>query len=155
LVEIMMSVLLIGVISVVLSGYYSVLFRVPVEIVVKNKADNLASAAMEEIKCRAWEEPSGTRPLGTDPGETAGNKTTFDDIDDFNGYSESPPKYQDGTVMPGLTGYAVNTAVSYVDDSMKTTASVTDRKMITVTIKKNNITKVVLYTVVSRQGAML
>jgi len=154
LVDVMMSVLIVGIISVVLTGYYSVLFRVPVEIAVKNKANNLAGAAMEELKCRAWEEPSGPRPLGVDSGETAANKTTFDDIDDFNGYSESPPRYQDGAVMPGLSGYSVSFAVTYVDAALNATASATDRKMISVTVKNKNIPKITLYTVLSRNGAI-
>lgn len=154
LIEVTMAILLIGVISVVLAGFYSVLFNVPVEIVVKNKANNLASAAIEDIKCRDWEDPAGPGPLGIDAGENAANKTTFDDIDDFNGYTESPPRYMDGTVMPGMSGFSVNAAVSYVDDNLNVSAAATDRKRVTVTVKKNNVPKISVCTVLSRQGKL-
>lgn len=154
LIEVTLAILLIGVISVVLAGFYSVLFNVPVEIVQKNKANNLAGAALEDIKCRAWEDPMGANPLGVDSGENAANKTTFDDLDDFNGYTEAPPRYQDGTVMPGMTGFSVNTAVSYVDENLNVSAAATDRKRVTVTVKKNNVPKISVCTVLSRQGAL-
>ena len=34
----------------------------------------------------------------------AANRVTYDDIDDYNGYSDSPPRSEDGTVIAGAAG---------------------------------------------------
>lgn len=67
-----------------------------------NRAVQLAQDLMEEIKQKKWDEnepagggqtPTGSYSvIGTDLGETAGDKTTYDDIDDYNGLVENPPK---------------------------------------------------------------
>ena len=155
LIEMNLAVIIVGVMAAVLVSLYSVSSKAFVEIRVKNKANSLAIAAMEDIKCRKWDEtePAGTKSaIGRDPGETAGDKTTFDDIDDFNGYSESPPRYQDGTPMPGLDGFSMTVdTVCYVDTALNFSATGTTLKEIVLTVKKGNVPKITLSTIVSQQ----
>jgi len=47
-----------------------------------------------------------TSHIGIDDGEDADDSTTFDDVDDFNGYS-----------ITNLANYDINVTVKYVDDS--------------------------------------
>lgn len=155
LIEMSLTVIIVGVTAAVLASLYAVTSRAFVEIRVKNKANSLAIAAMEEIKCRKWDEagPAKTKSaIGLDAGETPGDKTTFDDIDDFNGYSESPPRYQDGTPIPGLAVFSIIVdTVCYIDAGLNFSAAATTRKMITVTVKKENAAKTTLNTVLSQQ----
>jgi len=51
----------------------------------------LANELLTEIMSKSYEDPeaSGTGELGREPGETT--RSTFDDVDDYLTYSESPP----------------------------------------------------------------
>lgn len=88
-------------------------------------ASNLSLKLMEEIRLRRWDEkspvPSGyvTNPslIGLDTGETAGDKRTFDDIDDFNAWSEPKPLDPVMGALPDFAAYSSSVAVRYVDPS--------------------------------------
>ncbi|MBU3955645.1 hypothetical protein KJ633_04220, partial [bacterium] len=61
---------------------------------------------------------TGTAALGVDTGETAGGKTTFDDMDDYAtiGTPAVPVTPQDlsGKIIPGYEAYRLNIDVVYV-----------------------------------------
>jgi MSHA pilin protein MshD len=59
----------------------------------------------------------------TDTGET---RSTWDDVDDFNGLNESPPTFRDGTTIPGYTGWRRQVATRLVTPATPTTTSATD-----------------------------
>jgi Tfp pilus assembly protein PilV len=59
----------------------------------------LADGLLNDIRALAYQEPSGTVNFGRETGEYASSKANYDDVDDFNGWSESPPQERDGTVM--------------------------------------------------------
>lgn len=51
------------------------------------RAMSLAEAMMEEIISLPYDDPEGTTTLGPDAGEVA--RTSYDNIDDFHGFTES------------------------------------------------------------------
>lgn len=68
-----------------------------------NQTNLLASSLMEEVLSKHYDEQDQapfSSNLGPDSGETAGS---FDDIDDYNGYTDS-----------SLPGYTAQVSVSYV-----------------------------------------
>lgn len=76
-------------------------------------ATTLGNDLMEDIKSRKFDEldsksASGnwSAPLGADTGEITTDKTTFDDVDDFNGWTQNF-----GSDFPG---YNASVTVSYV-----------------------------------------
>jgi hypothetical protein len=63
-----------------------------------------------------YQDPTATpSTLGPDPGEATTTRTDFDDIDDYNGWTESPPRTKTGTALSGYTGWAVSIVVDYVN----------------------------------------
>ena len=132
-----------------------------------NKAIQLAQELTEEIKQKKWDEttPIGggaaTTPsaIGIDGGETAGNKTTYDDIDDYNGLVEHPPKDINNVEIPNSSHFTRTVTVAYVNILMANPPAVnlvqisgatTNYKQITVTITwEGYTTPVVLKTVVA------
>jgi len=119
------------------------------------RASELAFELLEEVQLRRWDSktPSRLRPgygvyppsaLGADSGETATDKTTFDDIDDFNGYSESPPKDPVGNSISGFGTYTRSVSVAYVDSSFNVSASTTNLKLVTACATKPAVTQVCL-----------
>jgi len=56
-------------------------------------AVNLAEEMMEEILAKPYEDPQGASQVGPEPGEN--RRSRFDNIDDYNGYTESAGEITD------------------------------------------------------------
>jgi len=117
------------------------------------KAAELAEELMEEVKLRRWDEssagggvPTGNPSisLGVDSGENSADKTTFDDVDDFNGWTEPVPKDPLNHAIPGLAGYSRTVTVQYVTSSLAASATPTNYKQVTVCVAKSNVTRACL-----------
>ena len=103
-------------------------------------ATQLSVELLEEIRLHRWDEgtptPSaaisqGSATLGIDSGESAADKTTFDDIDDFNGWTENPPKDPMMQSLANFSGYSRSVTVRYVDSTLAVSAVPTDYKQVT------------------------
>ena len=110
----------------------------------------LAKELMAEIQSKRFDQlttknsVTGWSILGTDAGETAGSKSTFNDVDDYNGLSE--------TLASPFTGFTRTTSVVYVAAADLTTASASrlnDYKRVTVQVSNGGTTYAQLITVVS------
>lgn len=60
-------------------------------------------------------DPNASTAIGIDPGESASNRTTFDDVDDFHGFAESPLKSRSGAVVPNTAGWSRSAFVFWTD----------------------------------------
>ncbi|HET6249155.1 MAG TPA: hypothetical protein VFE47_15785 [Tepidisphaeraceae bacterium] len=98
---------------------------------------SLARQLLAEIVQDSYEQPGATTSiLGPEAGET---RQTFNDVDDFNGWSESPPADVTGTPIPGFTGWSRAVKVEWVTplpggNTFTTSAVETGLKRITVTV---------------------
>jgi hypothetical protein len=108
----------------------------------RGRAQRLAGDLMNEILLDAYQEPDGAVGLGLDTGESTGNRSLFDDVDDYINWSASPPTDMNGNVLPGLTGWTQAVSVAWADPTtLGSTASTnTGLKKMTVTISKNGVT---------------
>lgn len=79
------------------------------------RAMTVAEDLMTEILQRAYVDPEGTGVFGPDPGEDSTRRATFDDVDDYEQWTESPPANRAGTALPGLDGWERRVRVVYVD----------------------------------------
>ncbi len=105
----------------------------------------LSQELLEEIRLRKWDQAVPSTPayivtptaLGIDAGETATNKQTFNDIDDFNGWSESPPRNPLNISLPAFSAYTRTVSVSYANSSLValSTPTTSDYKLVTVCTK--------------------
>jgi hypothetical protein len=104
-------------------------------------AANLSRELLEEIRVRRYDENTSViSPLyistgtavGLDAGETAADKTTFDDIDDFDGWVENGAQDPGGNALPDFSAYTRTATVKYVVYSTwAVSGSTTDYKMVT------------------------
>lgn len=115
----------------------------------RRTAMSAAKELMEEVKSKRFDQlgvqdpVSGWSTIGVDTGETAGDKSTFNDVDDYNGFSEN--------LAAPFSGLTRSVAVTYVSDDDLTTASASsmnDYKRITVQVADGNTTYASLVTVV-------
>ena len=117
------------------------------------RACHLASSLLAEILEAEYEEADPPRVFGPEPGESGtGTRAALDDVDDYNGWSESPPKNKDGSVLPNLTGWTRTVTVAYVSpDNLATTGDVDlGVKRVTVTVTHDGRQVASLVTVVTR-----
>jgi MSHA pilin protein MshD len=110
------------------------------------RATWLAQSMMTEVLEKPYTDPSGLSLLGIDLGESQANRSTLDDVDDYDGISESPPKNSDGAAMVEYSGWTRTVTVSNVQASDFSTTALfeTNYKVITVTVKKGRATMATL-----------
>jgi hypothetical protein len=100
----------------------------------------LADDLMGFIYRLPYQSPSGSI-LGIEVGNLLADKTTLDDVDDFDGYTESPPQYADTTKIPGLTAWSRKVTVQWVkpDDPATVVGTESGVKRIVVTVERNGV----------------
>ena len=103
----------------------------------------LAQMLMSEILQQAYVDPSaGPGGFGIGADEVTGNRSRFDDVDDYYNWDVSPPQNKDGSAIPWATGYEQIASVNWVDPNNPsvTSGSETYVKRIVVTTKYQNRT---------------
>ena len=78
-------------------------------------ATMLAESLLGEIERKPYSDPSTQATLGRDAGESATDKTTFDDVDDYDGWTESPPRDSTGNEIDGMSDWTRKVAVVWSD----------------------------------------
>jgi prepilin-type N-terminal cleavage/methylation domain-containing protein len=74
----------------------------------------LANQILDEVSAMNFQDIANP-VFGLESGELGANRSLFDDVDDYQGYSMSPPTYRDGTVITGYSGWTVSVAVVAAD----------------------------------------
>lgn len=115
------------------------------------RAEGLAHDLMAEVLQMHYADRDDLLELfGRGVLEILGSRPTYDDVDDFDGHSESPPKETDGTVIEGYAGWTRSVEVERIDESGDEAGSETGLKRITVTVSKGST---VLATLVAVRSA--
>ncbi|MBV10648.1 hypothetical protein [Rubinisphaera sp.] len=108
------------------------------------QAEQLAQEMMTEIMRQPYRD--GFLPLfGLEALELVyinGPRSNYDDVDDYNGWSASPPKDRSNSAISNTTGWQRQVSVAWVNKSNPSQISgyETGLKRITVTVKHNGIT---------------
>lgn len=142
LAETAISVLLVGLLMVAALRSLEASKRREADTVQRLLGQQLASALMNEILLQAYAEPVDTPVFGPEPGESNGSRSLFDDVDDYAGWTSSPPTDRSGVVVPGFTGWTRTATIQWADPATfaATGTSKTGLKRITVTVAKGGKT---------------
>lgn len=120
-----------------------------------DRATMLAESLLTEVLALPYEDPDeATTALGQNPSDAAvhaalvagdvdGNtvrRDWCDDVDDLDGYTQSPPVNYDGSAMAGLDGWTRSVTVIWVDPANLNTESSTETgvKAVNVTVSFGN-----------------
>lgn len=125
-------ILLIIVLSIGITGIliaYNQSVRGSGDPVVRKQVVAVAESMMQEIQLMPFTNPSG----GFSGAATQANRSQFDDIGDYNGFSTSGIFTVDGTAIPELAAYSVSVTVSNGTLGTITSGS-GNAKLITVTV---------------------
>lgn len=135
LVEVSVCVVIVGVMLAAVMqtvGQSSVMqFR----LAERSRAAQLARSMMAEILAQPYQDALvATTTLGPEPGEL---RATYDDIDDYNGLTESPPTAKDGTSLnlPSASTWRRSVSVAWVTPTtLASSATESGLKKITVSV---------------------
>jgi Tfp pilus assembly protein PilV len=132
LVEASVAYSILGMALVALIPLFILCFRSSQETSHIAASTQLSAQLLEEVRVRRWDSATGQPPqavaspsatLGCDPGESPGDKRTFNDIDDFQGWAERQPLDPGMEPVAGLEGYSRTVAVDYVTPTSPDTVS--------------------------------
>jgi hypothetical protein len=99
----------------------------------------LAQELMAEILRQPYVDVGGL--LGLELGETHARRETLNDLDDYDGLKESPPRRPDGSIIPGFTNWSRSVTVENVNPAnlrVRSTSETNIRRVI-VTVRKNGV----------------
>ncbi|HUW81563.1 MAG TPA: hypothetical protein VMZ31_02055 [Phycisphaerae bacterium] len=115
----------------------------------------LANALMAEIFQAHYVDPNDGTGFGVELDEMGGTRVNFDDVDDYAGWSASPPQTKDGTDLTGYEGWTRQVAVHYVQPTSPDTSHDNDHglKRIAVTAIDDRGRKTQLVSLRSANGA--
>ncbi len=92
----------------------------------------LAQQLMAEVLAGYFVDPGPAPVFGPETGEV---RATFNDVDDYNGWTETPPATRAGVALAGYAGWTRAVAVAYVDPTtLAVSATATTLKRVTVTV---------------------
>lgn len=124
----------------------------------------LSLRLLEEIRLRRWDERTKSPPaptyirrnqsstIGRDGGESAADKRDYDDIDDFNGWTESPPKDPVMGNLAQFDDYTSSVTVSYLNiTTLARIGTKTDFKGVTVCSWRKKRKSICLDTIITNR----
>lgn len=154
LVECMLSVVILATLIVMAMGTFGTLVKSRKTTTSRFLAIALANQMISEILPNAYQDPSAQAVFGPEPGETAGTRAAFNDVDDYHNWADSPPALKDGTAVTGFTGWTRQVAIEYLDpDTMSVSGTDTGLKRITVTVRDPQGISTSVAALRSRSGA--
>ena len=124
LIELIVAILLISIGVLGVLSAMSTLVKGSADPMVRKQAIAVAESLLEEITLKDFANPAG--------GYTGPNRTQFDDVSDYAGYTTTGIVDISGTAISGLSGYNIS-SVTVVNTALGNIAS-TDAKLITVTV---------------------
>ena len=139
MVEVAVSSLLVGLVLVGAMNCLGAVIRGHMSTGNSGRGEQLAQELMIEILSQSYEEPADTPLFGRESSESGGSRSDWDDVDDYDGWSASPPEYRDENLIFNASGWQRDVTVELIDPADPATVSGTDQglKRITITIQYN------------------
>lgn len=76
----------------------------------------LAEALLAEIAALPYEDAADSPgPPGPSPGEVGASRALFNDMNDYTGWTASPPQRKDGTPIPSTTDWSESVTIAYLN----------------------------------------
>jgi prepilin-type N-terminal cleavage/methylation domain-containing protein len=122
LVESMMAVVIVSGVLVAALGTFGAIGKARKNQVDRTAACALANELLAEVMQSRFKDPNNSgNSMGLDSGEGETVRSTFDDVDDYDGYTSTPPKTRDGTILSEYTGWTRSVEVKGVLPAQPTT----------------------------------
>jgi len=140
--EVLLSSIILAVIIVSAMKLFANLGRSRQSVVGQDAANYLALQMIEEIKQQRYNDLNEPLSFGIESGEDAGpGRSLFDDVDDYEGWSASPPQDRNGNDLNQYEDYTRSVAVDCVTANDFTVIAVVGDegfKRVKITISRQN-----------------
>ncbi|MGI9470461.1 MAG: type IV pilus modification PilV family protein [Rubripirellula sp.] len=136
LIEVVISIVLVASVLLVSLAASANLMRNSHERRDTNQGQQLATQFLDEVTAMAFRDLSEPT-FGLESGELLSDRTTFDDVDDYANYQQSPPTHRDGTAISSYEGWTISVGVVAADidnDGISTSAATNDSPLRRVTV---------------------
>jgi hypothetical protein len=140
--EVAMSALIVGLLMAVALNTAGASARSQIDNVDRARGMLFASALLAEILAQPFED-SVSPVFGRESGEGSGDRSDWDDVDDYHNWTSSPPENKQGATLSNATGLTISSAVSLANPSdLRAGASggVAELKWVTVTVSRGGKT---------------
>lgn len=120
----------------------------------RGKGALLAQQLMSEILRQHYVEPVDAPGFGRESSESGGDRAAYDDVDDYDAWTASPPQNKDGSVIPDLIGWQRSVEVDWVAPGDLQTPIGADQsvKRIIVTVSRDGVPVASLIAVRTASG---
>lgn len=112
--EVLISAIILSILMVSALKLFSNLGRSQQNTVNEKIATQLASQMIEEIKVLPYRDPVATDEIGPGIDEIGPDRSAFDDIDDYDGWSAQPPQDKQGNPLSRYPNLSRSVTVSHV-----------------------------------------
>lgn len=134
-IELVISIVVIGIAVVGVLLVFTQTVGSSADPLIRQQALAIAEAYLEEVISKHYDDPDGA--------DGEGARADYDDIDDYNGLSDSPPELGDGTPIAALNGYTVNVTVG-APTTIGPGGNMATARQVTVTVVHNAQTIITL-----------
>ena len=114
LIEVTISIVLVSTILLVSITASSNLRRNHHDARDDNHGLSIAHQFLDEISAMDFRD-SVDPVFGLESGESATDRTTFDDVDDYHNYSQNPPTHRDGSAIAGADNWSISVSIVAAD----------------------------------------
>lgn len=136
LIEVMISLVLVSTVLLVSLTASANLLRNDAQQRGANQGQQLAAQLLDEVSSMDFRDRF--EPIyGLESNEDSGDRNTFDDVDDYNGYTAAPPTHRDGTTIDGYEGWSFSVSITPSDPDatgITTTTSNVDSPLRIITV---------------------
>jgi len=141
LVEVVISTFIVAILMVASLTVLGASRAGQLKIADRARGEQLATELMNEILLGDYLEPDDPPLFGPEGGEIGTGRMYFDDIDDYTGWTESPPQTRGGVPLPDFDGWKRSVTVEWAspNDLTQVSTSPTDLKRITVTVQRGDV----------------
>lgn len=141
MVEAVMSVVLVGILMVAAMNTLGATATAQYKNAERSRAVLLAEDLMSEILGQSYQEPIDPVQFGRESSENSSDRQGWDDVDDYDTWSSSPPEYPNGSTIPALDTWKREVEVKRVNPMDLTTVvgSESGVKRIVVVVQHNDV----------------
>lgn len=112
-----------------------------------------AQALMSEILAQSYQEPVEASSFGVESPETKTSRIHWDDVDDYDDWSSSPPQDKDGNPIANADGWTRSVVIEQVHPSNLSAAMATDSGVRRITVTVHHGVRVICSLVALRSSA--
>jgi len=131
LIEILVTIVVLGIAATSIMSLFISTVKTSADPLIQQQAVSIAEAYMEEIQSQHFADPVVAETGGAEAGET---RASFNDVQDYDGLSDTGAKNQNNVAIADLTDYDVAVSVTPQTLSGSTSIAALDSRRIDVTV---------------------